>query len=124
MQVPASPATLLRRPAGPGRRPAIAAPDPAARGALPSFLRATSGGTQGGHWFESGAPVDITGFDPREDVLSVRFAAGTSLPKLSIRPGQDRAATEVLADGKPIAILHRAGAGFSLRNVAVTRACA
>lgn len=117
-----SPGPALRRPAAAGRRPVTAGFLNRATGAVPGFLRPRLSAEPAAYGQPAGAdaPVEITGFDPREDILSLVFDIDAPLPDLSIEEDEERSVTALLADGKPIVLLHGAGPGFSLRNVAVT----
>ncbi len=113
----------LRRPAGAGRRPVTAGLLSGPTGAVPGFLRSRLGAEPAayGQRLYSGNPVEILGFDPQEDILSLVFEGDAPLPDLSIERDEDLAITALLADGNPIVILHEAGPGFSLRHVAISR---
>ena len=95
---------------------------------LPSFLqrkdpedRLERAIRTGRVWCEAGEPVEIRGFDARADVLSLVFDGADRLPDLSLQKDSETGATLLLADGKPVVILHGVDPCFSLRNVALTR---
>jgi len=114
---------LLRRPAHPIPRPALASPSATSGGVLPGFLRRRRAcpASDLPDWVAPGSPVEIAGFDPGEDILSLQFDTSGPTPKLSIERDEGRSITTLIANGKPLAYLHTAGAGFSLRNVVVCR---
>lgn len=111
-------APLLRRPADPDR-PQAEAVAPAGHGGLPAFLKASP--ARAGYWSEDESPICIEGFDPREHILTLEFESGAAMPDLSIETDEDRAISALLANGKPMAVLHLESMGFSLDHVAITQ---
>lgn len=110
---------LLRRPAEPGRWPAPPFSPPSKCAGLPAFLKPSS--AHGDYWSESEGPVRITGFDPREHILTLEFESGVTLPDLHVETDESRSVGSLYANGKPVAVLHLEDAGFSLDHVAVTQ---
>ena len=109
---------ILRRPAAFGPHPLPVAAHRYGAG-LPGFLGRRPGGDgRGGMWRDGDKPVDVGGFDSREDVLSLTFLGSGPLPALSLRQDEAARLTTLLANGKPIAVLRNAGPEFSLANVA------
>lgn len=109
---------VLRRPAAFDPVPAPAVARRAGAG-LPVFLRRRWGGDgAGGMWRDGDGPLDIGGFDPREDVLSLTFLGPGPLPALSLRKDEVDCVTTLLANGKPVVILRDEGPAFSLADVA------
>lgn len=110
---------LLRRPAGPERCMATSPAAQSGCGGLPTFLKASA--ARAGYWTENEGPVRITGFDPREHILTLEFESGAAMPDLSIKTDKDRAISALFANGKPMAVLHLEESGFSLDHVAITQ---
>ncbi|MEQ8897489.1 MAG: hypothetical protein RID23_10385 [Roseovarius sp.] len=92
---------------------------PSGAGALPGFLRGSL--ERHSDWTESEGPVRITGFHPREHVLSLEFEAGVPMPHLTVETDEDHAVSALMANGKPLVLLFLDETGFSLDHVAITQ---
>lgn len=70
------------------------------------------------------APVEISGFDPREDVLTVLRDPGGPSPRLRLGTDRQSGIATLRADGKEVARIHGAYGQVTLDNVVIARRAA
>ena len=74
-----------------------------------------------GDWISGEAPVEITDFDPDEDLLSFVYNTDGPTPELSVEQDETTGLMTLRADGEAVAVLRNTSPDFSLRNVVVSR---